>query len=287
MIRTVGIISRPRPEEVARVVPPLIEWLRARQIEVICDSETSGCMGPLSGNSHPREQLPALADLIIVLGGDGTLLAAARLVGDCPVPVLAVNLGGLGFLTSVPQDELYTILEKILQSQHWVSERVLLEAEIVREGQVIRRQRALNDAVLNKGAMARIMDLELRVDDTYVTTYKADGLIISTPTGSTAYSLAAGGPIVYPRVAAFIVTPICPHTLTNRPLVIPDTSKIEVDFHPGEEPVYLTLDGQIGIELNRGDHVVVHKAASKLQLVRPARHTYYEILRNKLKWGGR
>jgi len=203
------------------------------------------------------------------------------------VPVLAVNLGGLGFLTSVPQDELYTILEKILQGQHWVSERVLLEAEIIRDGEVIRRQRALNDAVLNKGAMAGIMDLGLRVDDTYVTTYKADGLIISTPTGSTAYSLAAGGPIVYPRVAAFIVTPICPHTLTNRPLVIPDNSKIEVDFQPGEEPVYLTLDGQIGIELRRGDRVVVNKAASKLQLVRPARHTYYEILRNKLKWGER
>jgi len=287
MIRTVGIISRPRPEEVARVVPPLIEWLRARQIEAICDAETSACIGPLSGQTHPREELPARADLIIVLGGDGTLLAAARLVGDHPVPVLAVNLGGLGFLTSVPQDELYTILEKILQGQHWVSERVLLEAEIIRDGEVIRRQRALNDAVLNKGAMSRIMDLELRVDDTYVTTYKADGLIISTPTGSTAYSLAAGGPIIYPRVAAFIVTPICPHTLTNRPLVIPDNSKIEVDFQPGEEPVYLTLDGQIGIELRRGDRVVVNKAASKLQLVRPARHTYYEILRNKLKWGER
>jgi NAD+ kinase len=287
MIRTVGIISRPRREDIARVVPPLIEWLRSHGVEVVCDSETGECIGPLTGQTRKREELPAHSDLLIVLGGDGTLLSAARLAAARQVPILAVNLGGMGFLTTVPQDELYQILEEIFSEKHRVSERVLLEARIVRDGAVIRRQIALNDAVLNKAALARIMDVVLRVDGEYVTTYKADGLILSTPTGSTAYSLAAGGPIVYPTVESFVVTPICPHTLTNRPLVIPDTAKIEIDFQSEDAAVFLTLDGQIGIELARGDHIVVRKAQEKLRLVRPAKKTYFEILRSKLKWGER
>ena len=287
MIRTVGIISRPRREDIARVVPPLIEWLRAHGVEVVCDSETGECIGPLTGQTRKREELPAHSDLLIVLGGDGTLLSAARLAAARQVPILAVNLGGMGFLTTVPQDELYQILEEIFSEKHRVSERVLLEARIVRDGAVIRRQIALNDAVLNKAALARIMDVVLRVDGEYVTTYKADGLILSTPTGSTAYSLAAGGPIVYPTVESFVVTPICPHTLTNRPLVIPDTAKIEIDFQSEDDAVFLTLDGQIGIELARGDHIVVRKARETLRLVRPAKKTYFEILRSKLKWGER
>jgi NAD+ kinase len=287
MIKTVGIISRPRREDIARVVPPLIAWLRGHNVHVVCDSETSGCIGALAGDTRERENLAVCSDLLIVLGGDGTLLSAARMAVERKVPILAVNLGGLGFLTTVPQEEIYLILEEIFTNKHRVSERVMLEAEIVRGGAVIRRQIALNDAVLNKAALARIMDLELRVDGEYVTTYKADGLILSTPTGSTAYSLAAGGPIVYPIVEAFVVTPICPHTLTNRPLVIPDSAKLEIDFKAEDDAVFLTLDGQVGIELARGDHIVVRKAVEKLYLVRPARKTYYEILRTKLKWGER
>ena len=287
MIKTVGIISRPRREDIARVVPPLVKWLQAHGAEVTCDSETSDCLGPLAVKARKREELAGCTDLLIVLGGDGTLLSAARLAAERKVPILAVNLGGLGFLTTVSQDEIYSILEEIFSGKHRVSERVMLEAEIVRAGAVVRRQIALNDAVLNKAALARIMDLELRVDGEYVTTYKADGLILSTPTGSTAYSLAAGGPIVYPIVEAFVVTPICPHTLTNRPLVIPDSATIEVDFKAGDDAVFLTLDGQVGIELVPGDHIRVHKAAEKLRLVRPAKKTYYQILRNKLKWGER
>jgi NAD+ kinase len=287
MIKTVGIISRPRREDIALVVPPLVKWLQAHGTEVACDSETGDCLGPVSVQTRKREELPACTDLLIVLGGDGTLLSAARLAAQRKVPILAVNLGGLGFLTTVSQDELYSILEEIFSDQHRVSERVMLEAEIVRDGAVVRRQIALNDAVLNKGALARIMDLELHIDGEYVTTYKADGLILSTPTGSTAYSLAAGGPIVYPIVEAFVVTPICPHTLTNRPLVIPDSATIEVDFKAGEDAVFLTLDGQIGIELVRGDRIRVHMAAEKLLLIRPAKKTYYQVLRNKLKWGER
>lgn len=287
MIRTVGIIARPRREDIALVVPPLIAWLSAHGAKVLCDSETGDCIGGLAGNTVKREALPESADLLIVLGGDGTLLSAARLAAARKVPILAVNLGGLGFLTTVSQDEIYVMLEEIFSNKHRVSERVMLEAEIVRDGAVIRRQIALNDAVLNKAALARIMDLELRVDGEYVTRYKADGLILSTPTGSTAYSLAAGGPIVYPIVEAFVVTPICPHTLTNRPLVIPDSATIEVDFRAGGEDVFLTLDGQIGVELFPGDHIQVKKAAEKLYLVRPAKKKYYEILRSKLKWGER
>jgi len=287
MIRTVGIISRPRREDIARVVPPLMEWLRAHGVEVVCDSETAECIGALAGQTRKREDLPGLSDLLIVLGGDGTLLSAARLAGDRKVPILPVNLGGLGFLTTVSQDEIYPILEEIFSNKHRVSERVMLEAQVVRGGAVIRRQIALNDAVLNKAPLARMMDLELRVDGEYVTIYKGDGLILSTPTGSTAYSLAAGGPIVYPTVEAFVVTPICPHTLTNRPLVIPDSARIEIDFQAGDEAVVLTLDGQVGIELMRGDHIVVRKAPERLRLVRAAKKTYFEILRNKLKWGER
>jgi NAD+ kinase len=287
MIKKVGIISRPRRDDIALVVPPLVKWLQAHGAEVTCDTETGDCIGALAGQTRKREDLPGCTDLLIVLGGDGTLLSAARLAASRKVPILAVNLGGLGFLTTVSQDEIYSILDEIFAGKHRVSERVMLEAEIVRNGSVIRSQIALNDAVLNKAALARIVDLELRVDDEYVTTYKADGLILSTPTGSTAYSLAAGGPIVYPTVEAFVITPICPHTLTNRPIVIPNSVTIEIDFKAEDNLVFLTLDGQVGIELSRGDHIRVRKAAEKLLLVRPAKKTYYQILRNKLKWGER
>lgn len=287
MIHTIGIFSRPRREDLAHVVPTLLQWLQARHMEIVCDQETGDCIGPVAGKTVPREDLPGRVDLLIVLGGDGTLLAAARLVAEKGVPILPVNLGGLGFLTTVSQDEMYPVLEEIFAGKNRISERVMLEAEVVREGQVARRQIALNDAVLNKAALARIMDLELRVNGEYVTTYKADGLILSTPTGSTAYSLSAGGPIVYPLVEAFVVTPICPHTLTNRPLVIPDAATIEINCRANNEGTTLTMDGQVGIEVQPGDRVVVRKAAQKLRLMRASRKTYFEILRNKLKWGER
>jgi len=283
MIRTVGIISKPRPEEVARVVPQLLDRLAAFNLEVFYDSQTAVCLPP-DGRERPREQLPALVDLLIVLGGDGTLLAAARLLGEHTVPILPVNLGGLGFLTSVTLDELYPILQQVIEGKHRISERVLLQAEVIRDGKVVAQQRALNDAVLNKGPLARMVDLNLQIEGSYVCSYKADGLIISTPTGSTAYSMAAGGPIIYPTVEAFVITPICSHTLTNRPLVVPNTNRIELDFESREEAVFLTLDGQVGVDLKRGDLVVISKVANKLRLVRPARKTYFEILRSKLKW---
>jgi len=286
MIRAVGIISKRRKEDIHAVVPQLLAWLETRKLEVYYDNETAACIPP-SGRELPREELPDRVDLLIVLGGDGTLLAAARLLDSRSVPILPVNLGGLGFLTSVKLDELYPILEEVLAGRHRISERILLQAAVTRGGRVIERHRALNDAVLNKAALARIIDLDLNIDGVYVSSYRADGLIIATPTGSTAYSLAAGGPILYPVLKAFVITPICPHSLTNRPLVIPDTSKVEVDFRAGEEPVYLTLDGQVGVELKQGDRIELTQAKNKLQLVRPTRKDYFEILRSKLKWGER
>jgi NAD+ kinase len=268
------------------VVPPLLAWLKERGVAALYDHETASCLPP-DGRERPREELPRLAELLIVLGGDGTLLATARVAADHSPLILPVNLGGLGFLTSVTLTELYPILGEILEGKHRISERVLLQAEVLRGGKVVAQHRALNDAVLNKGAVARMIDLDLHIDGGYVCSYKADGLIVSTPTGSTAYSLAAGGPIIYPVVEAFVITPICPHTLTNRPLVIPNSARVEVDFRADDESVYLTLDGQVGVHLKNGDRVSVAKSSSKLRLVRPSKKTYFEILRSKLKWGER
>jgi NAD+ kinase len=285
-IRSVGIISRPRREELAAVVPPLLAWLEQRGIQVACDAETVSCLTP-ARPAHPREELPVISDMLIVLGGDGTLLAAARLMTDHNVPVLPVNLGSLGFLTSVTLEDMYGVLEQALYGQVRYSERVMIEAQVIRKSHMVHHACALNDAVLNKAALSRIIDLQLSVDGEFVCEYKADGLIISTPTGSTAYSLAAGGPIVYPAVSAFIITPICSHTLTNRPLVLPDTAHLEVNYRAGEVPIYLTLDGQVGIELLPQDRIGVVAAPERLHVVRPLQKTYFSVLRDKLKWGER
>ena len=285
-VQAVGIIARPRRKDVSAVAPGLITWLEEQGLTVFCDSETAECVSS-SCNVKSREEIPAVSDLLIVLGGDGTLLAAARLLGERKVPILPVNLGGLGFLTSVTLDDLYPVLEQAIKSEARYSERVLLESRVLRKGKPFHCARALNDAVLNKAALARIIDLELRVNGEFVTNYKADGLIVATPTGSTAYSLSAGGPIMYPIVSAFVITPICPHTLTNRPLVIPDSAKIEIGFAAGEAPIYLTVDGQVGVELQANDVIELSAAAERLRLVRPKEKTYFSVLRDKLKWGER
>jgi NAD+ kinase len=285
-VHAVGIISRPRRRDTSAVAPGLLTWLQDRGLNVFCDSETAECISS-SCKVKAREEIPGVSDLLIVLGGDGTLLAAARLLGERQVPILAVNLGGLGFLTSVTLDDLYPVLEQAIKGEARYSERVLLESRVMRQGKPFHCARALNDAVLNKAALARIIDLELRVDGEFVSNFKADGLIVATPTGSTAYSLSAGGPIMYPVVSAFVITPICPHTLTNRPLVIPDSAKIEIGFAAGEAPIYLTVDGQVGVELQANDVVALSAAPERLRLVRPQQKSYFSVLRDKLKWGER
>jgi NAD+ kinase len=286
MIRSAGIICKPIPEMVATVVPPLREWLRARKIETFIDPRTAATLGT-NGSALTREEMAAKVELLIVLGGDGTLLAAARAVHGHKIPILAVNLGGLGFLTSVTLDELYPVLESVLESKHRTSERMMLDAEIIHHSKPAETQCALNDAVANKAALARMLDFDVAVDGNHVGRYRADGLIVATPTGSTAYSLAAGGPIIHPALDAFVITPICPHMLTNRPLVVPDTAKVELDFVEIGDPVFLTLDGQIGFQLEPKDRVVITKSKAKVQFVSPPRLTYYEILRSKLRWGER
>jgi NAD+ kinase len=286
MIRTAGIISKPNRELLSAVIPPLVKWLHGHKIEVLVDQETQECI-EAGARCVARDALAAQVDLMIVLGGDGTLLSAARALGNHKVPILAVNLGGLGFLTSVTLDELYPLLEQVAAGKHRISERMMLDAAIHRGGQPAEQQCALNDAVANKAALARMLDFDVHVDGNHVGRYRADGLVIATPTGSTAYSLAAGGPIIDPDLDAFVITPICPHMLTNRPLVVPDTARIDLDFTAADEPVYITLDGQIGFQLKPQDRVTITKSKNRVALVRPPSKTYFEVLRSKLKWGER
>ena len=285
-IKRIGITSKPGKPEIGEVVPPLMAWLEQRGVECLIDQETADTLGGKI-SSLPREELAARVDLVTVLGGDGTLLATARALNRNPVPILAVNLGGLGFLTMVTREELYPALEAVLDGRFHTEPRVQLEAEVICAAQQARRFLALNDVVLNKGALARVLDFDVRVDGQFISTYKSDGLIVSTPTGSTAYSLAAGGPVVAPSVRAFIITPICAHTLTNRPIVLPDTAVIEVAVKSEREPVYVTVDGQVGMEVHGEDRVRICKAASMVEIVQPLHKSYFEILRQKLKWGER
>ena len=285
-IKKIGIISKPKKTEIREIVPPLLQWLRERDIEVFIDKET-GSLVETPESCLTRNELPAQVDLLVVLGGDGTLLATARALNRKPVPILAVNLGGLGFLTVITREDLYPTLETVLRGDYRTERRVQLEGELIRADEVIASFLALNDAVLNKGAIARILDFELRVDGKFVSTYKSDGLIVSTPTGSTAYSLAAGGPIIVPTVEAFIVTPICAHTLTNRPLVLPDTSKIEVVVKSQREAAYLSVDGQVGIAAYSDDLVCVRKSRSFVEFIQPLKLGYFDVLQQKLKWGER
>jgi NAD+ kinase len=285
-VKRVGIISKPRKVEVREVVLPLIEWLKAHSIEACIDKET-GTILENHDRCLTRNEMPSQVDMVIVLGGDGTLLAAGRALNRKPVPILAVNLGGLGFLTVITRDELVPTLEAVLEGNCRSDKRVQIEGELIRADEVISTFLALNDVVVNKGAIARILDFEVMVDGNFVSSYKSDGLIISTPTGSTAYSLAAGGPIVAPSVGAFVVTPICAHTLTNRPLVLPDTAVIEVAVKAPREAAYLTVDGQMGITAHSEDIVRMKKADSTVEIIQPLTRDYFKILREKLKWGER
>jgi NAD+ kinase len=282
--QSIGIISRPRRSDLAVVVPPLLKWLAARGIQTFIDEETANCL-PDGSKGETRQRVADASQLLIVLGGDGTLLAAARLAAPRGIPVLPINMGSLGFLTNFTLAELHPALDDTLEGRFSLSERVLISVELERAGRVIDAQRVLNEVVINKGALARMIELELIIDGGFVCRYRADGLIVSTPTGSTAYSLSAGGPIVHPAVESFVITPICPHMLSDRPLVIPDSCAIEMKLSGNTESVFLTLDGQRGIPLQPTDTVRASRAKELLKLIQPPKKSYFEILRNKLKWG--
>jgi NAD+ kinase len=284
-IESVGIISKPRSELAARIVPELIAWLEQRRIRVRLDEETASYAHRSDGIQ--RTEVPRGAQLLIVLGGDGTLLSAARAAAGLNIPLFAVNLGGLGFLTGITVDDLYSQLERALAGDFRLEQRRMLHAELHRGGQKVDCFDALNDVVLAKFEIARMIDLELQIDGHFVCIYRADGLIIASPTGSTAYSLSAGGPIVFPTVSAVLITPICPHTLTLRPVVVSDSSVIEAVNLSEDSSAYLTIDGQVGELLKRGDRVVCTRSQYCISLIQPPTMKFFDVLREKLKWGGR
>jgi NAD+ kinase len=283
-MQKIGIICKTGISEPVVILKELLPWLKQKGYETFVDVETASV---LNIDGFSRSQIPSLSDMIIVLGGDGTLISTCRLVADKGVPVLGVNIGGLGFLTEIPVEKLYEMLEMVLTGNCPIEERLMLKAQVLRHGAVIAEYNVLNEVVVNKAALARIIDLETYINQSYVTTFKADGLIISTPTGSTAYSLSAGGPVLYPTLDNMVVTPICPHTLTNRPIVLAGNSVIEVILRSPTERVYLTLDGQVGFSVMQNDSVVVVKSPFKTRLLIPCDRDYFEILREKLKWGER
>lgn len=280
-----AIISRPARPEVARILPELLAWLRGHNYKVVFDPETARYGEGEEQVSRSEMALRPL-DLIVVLGGDGTLLSAVRATATIDAPLLGVNLGSLGFLTDVPLAQLFSMLESIARGDAPVEKRSLMHCDLLRDDQIVKSYLAFNDVVVNKTTLARLNNYELFVDKAFVSSYRADGMIIATPTGSTAYSLSAGGPVVMPTVSAFVITPVSPHSLTHRPLIVPDTSTVEILLRSDAEVAYLSLDGQPGVDLKDGDRVCCRLSEHKVHLFRTSAD-FFQVLRTKLKWGER
>ena len=290
-ITRVGIVAKQGLSAAAPHLAALIAWLDARGLEAIVETATAELAGLRDQPALSRDALPSQIDLLVVLGGDGTMLGMAARIGAAgrAVPILGVNFGRLGFLTEVTLEELYPTLEGVLDGTARVQERRLLAATVLRQSQVRHAQVVLNDVVVTRGEISRVIDLEVAVNGEFVTRAKADGMIVATPTGSTAYNLAASGPIVHPEVDAFVITPIAPHTLANRPVVIPGTAIVEIrTTDVGKQgDVFATFDGQTTFRLDADDVVRVTRAETPVRIVRSATRTYFDTLREKLGWGGR
>jgi NAD+ kinase len=288
-IKRVGIVLKPHQPDALKTLCELTIWLAERGISLLGGPEIereqiehqTGC----GVQAVEPDKLAASVDLILVLGGDGTMIATARLMGDTEVPVLGINYGGLGYLAEFRIEELYTALESILAGNYRLDKRVMLEVELLRGKEHVTRNRVLNDVVINKSALARIIEIEAYLNRQFVNSFRADGLIVSTPTGSTAYNLSAGGPVIFPSMNAVVITPICPFTLSNRPIVVPDDSFIELCLKTEQEDVSLTLDGQVGFSLRAEDRVVIRKSQTTFNLVQPTNRNYFDVLRDKLRWG--
>jgi NAD+ kinase len=283
-VTRVGIVAKADAAEA--VIATLLDWLGKRGLTAILEKETARLVPTGNVAVTSKSDLPTQVDLVIVLGGDGTLLSMARAVGDLGVPILGVNFGGLGFLTATTLDEMFPALEAALAGRMAVDERMMLTARVVRQGQSLGQYDALNDVVIMKSAMSRIINLAVSVENQYATAYRADGLIISTPTGSTAYCLSAGGPILFPTMDAIVLTPIASHTLTNRPIVLPGTHRLDVTLNTDQDAM-LTLDGQVGLPLREGDTVAVGQGRARIRLLRFPQKDFFSVLRSKLKWGER
>ena len=283
--KTAAVISRPGRPQVAEIMPDLLNWFMEHNYRVIVDEHTARYVS--TQELVPRSAMGSRAlDLVVVLGGDGTLLSAARITAAIDVPLLGVNLGSLGFLTEVPLQSLYSMLDAIAQGRAPIEQRTLIKVEIHRDGVVRGSYLVFNDAVVNKTPLARLNTYDLYVDKTFVSGYRADGMIIATPTGSTAYSLSAGGPVLMPSVRALVITPVAPHSLTHRPLVVPDSSEIEILLRSEEEVAYLSLDGQPGLDLRDGDRVRCRRSEHMVSLFRTGTD-FFTVLRSKMKWGER
>jgi NAD+ kinase len=288
-IKRIGIVLKPHQPDALKTICDLTLWLSQKGIELSGGPEIererveheTGCSVPIVDTA----KLAEFVDLILVLGGDGTMIATARTIGDHDVPVLGVNYGGLGYLAEFRIEELYAALESILSGNYRLDRRVMLRVELQRGNEAVVSQRVLNDVVINKSALARIIEIEAYLNQQFVNSFRADGLIVSTPTGSTAYNLSAGGPVVFPSMNAIVITPICPFTLSNRPIVVPDDAAIELRLKTEQEDVALTLDGQVGFPLKVDDRVMIRKSLTTFNLVQPSNRNYFDVLRDKLRWG--
>ncbi len=283
--KSVGIIYKHHHAPAKTEALKLEAWFENRGIKVFLQEMTAEVA---EKGASPKDLIvPKNVDWIVVLGGDGTLLGAARQVGRYGAPILGVNLGGLGFLTCIPLEKLYPVGETMVSGELQVESRMMLETKVLRDESEVIRFQVLNDVVINKSTLARIIDLDVSINGVFVTTFRADGLIISTPTGSTAYNLSAGGPILYPTIETFVLTPICPFTLTNRPIIVPDSAIIGIEMgRESEGTVVLTFDGQVGFDLHHGDKVNIYKSKEKINLFKPPGQDHFRILRTKLMWGG-
>jgi NAD+ kinase len=281
--KSIGILAKPKFPEIKSTLQDVVTWLRARSIEVILDQASAMLLGEQGG--YQKTQLASKADVLLVLGGDGTMLNAARLAGERSIPILGVNMGGLGFLTEVRLENLYPSLERVFANDFVLDERLMLRTHIHRHGETVARGVVLNDVVISKGTLARMIELKIAIQGRFVTNLRGDGLIVSSPTGSTAYSLSAGGPIIDPAVQSLILTPICPHTLTHRPLIVPGNAEIEVTLTSKDDGAMATLDGQVGVAISQEDTVVIQTSENRTRLIRFPESNYYDVLREKLKWG--
>lgn len=280
-IKTVGVVVKPNHTEAWRTAAELRAWFEARSIRVFTEKDAPDAAIETVSADEFKER----ADLIVILGGDGTMISSARLLGDCDVPVLGINYGSLGYLTEFRFEEMFPAIEAVLAGDYQIDPRVMLDVRHERRAQALSSNRVLNEVVMNRATLTKIIEVEITLDGQYVNSFRADGIIVATPTGSTAYSLSAGGPILYPSMNAVVITPVCPFTLTNRPIVIPDNSEIRLRLKSESKGVALTLDGQVGYQMETEDCVVIRKSKTSFNVVKPPNRNYFDVLRNKLKWG--